>query len=48
LRVLVAIPQRSMNGNAGSSETTTIEPGGSGFRREMNGWSIQPPASATR
>jgi hypothetical protein len=40
--------ERSMNRTIGSSETTTIEPGGHGFRLDTNGWSIQPPASAMR
>jgi hypothetical protein len=37
-----------MNHMTGSSETTTMEPGGSGLFRDTNGWSIQPPASAIR
>ena len=47
-RVPVARPLRSMKRKAGSRPTTTIEPGGSGLCRETNGWSIQPPASASR
>jgi len=35
--VPVATPARSMNQNAGSTATTTIEPGGWGFSRETNG-----------
>src|SRR6266404_1275067 len=37
-----------MTRKVGSSATTTMEPGGRGLRRETNGWSIQPPARASR
>jgi hypothetical protein len=36
-RVPVANPARSMNLNVGSTPTTTIEPVGEGFSREING-----------
>ncbi len=47
-RVPPAIPARSMYRTVGWSDTTTIEPGGSGLSAETNGWSIQPPASWRR
>jgi len=31
------MPHRSMNGNKGSSDTTTIEPGDVGFNLDTNG-----------
>ena len=47
-RVEVAMPQRSIHRNVGSTATVTMEPGGSGLSRETKGWSIQPPAKAMR
>ena len=37
LRVPLAMPQRSMNQRFGSSDTTTIEPGGDGLCLDTNG-----------
>jgi hypothetical protein len=37
LRVPLAMPQRSMNQRLGSSDTTTIEPGGDGLCLDTNG-----------
>ena len=48
LRVPVAMPARSMYRTVGCNPTTTMDPGGAGLCRDMNGWSIHPPANAMR
>jgi hypothetical protein len=47
-RVLVPMPLSSMKRTVGCKDTTTIEPGGSGFSLDRKGWSIHPPAKAIR
>ena len=47
-RVPLAMPERSIGRKSGSICTTTMEPGGLGLWRDINGWSIQPPASCRR
>jgi len=42
------MPARSIQWKDGFRPTTTIDPGGRGFRLEQNGWSIHPPARARR
>ena len=46
--LVVAIPDRSIQRNSGTTPATTIDPGGVGLILEQNGWSIHPPARAMR
>ena len=47
-RVPVAMPERSIQWKVGFTPTTTMDPGGVGFNFEQKGWSIHPPARASR